>query len=169
MPKFTFLEKEGYIPVAKIVSQDNLNGEILFLDPSFQSNDDSDSFNFDKQAVNYKKYMKNMTAKDMNKKSAVVSKYLQKGKEPEDPEIKSIYKNIMKDGSKDIILKNVIAQLIGWHQLYEVVSLIIEVAIFDGCCFCISIRFISNRFICCSLLYCISNYFSVSRTIWNCR
>ena len=106
MPKFTFLEKEGYIPIAKIVSQDNLNGEILFLDPSFQSNDEENSFNFDKQSINFKKYMKNMTAKDMNKKSAVVSKYLQKGKEPEDPEIKSIYKNIMKDGNKDIILKN---------------------------------------------------------------
>ena len=105
MPKFTFLEKEGYIPVAKIVSQDNLNGEILFLDPNIQSND-ADEFNYDKQAVDYKKYMKNMTAKDMNKKSEVVSKYLQKKKEPEDPEIKSIYKSIMKDGSKDIILKN---------------------------------------------------------------
>jgi adenosyl cobinamide kinase/adenosyl cobinamide phosphate guanylyltransferase len=102
--KFSFLEKESYIPIAQIVSQDNLNGEILFLDPNMQ-HDDDESFNFDKQTVNYNKYMKNMTAKDMNKKSEVVSKYLQKQKEPEDSELKSIYKNIIKDGNKDIILK----------------------------------------------------------------
>ena len=105
MPKFTFLEKSGYIPVAKIESQDNLNGEILFLDPSIHSDNDNE-FNFDKQSVNYSKYMKNMNAKDINKKSYVISKYLQKNTEPEDEEIKLIYKNIKKDGNKDIILKN---------------------------------------------------------------
>jgi hypothetical protein len=102
MPHFTYIEKPDYIPVAKIVSQDNLNGEILFLDPSINSGNE-ESFNYEKQAVNYNKYFKN--AKDMNKKSAVVSKYLQKNKEPEDEEMKSVYKSIKKEGSKDVILK----------------------------------------------------------------
>ena len=103
MPRFTFMERPEYIPVAKVVSQDNLNGEILFLDPSINSA--NETFNYEKQAVNYNKYMKNISAKDMNKKSAVISKYLAKNKEPEDDELKSIYKSIMKDGSKDVILK----------------------------------------------------------------
>lgn len=106
MVKFSFVEKESYIPVAKIESDDKMNGEILWLDPSVNTNDNDDVFNYEKQSVNYTKYMKNVNAREASKKSATLGKYLAKNKEPEDSELLSIYKSIKKDGSKDITLKN---------------------------------------------------------------
>jgi hypothetical protein len=107
MVKFSFVERESYIPVAKIESDDKMNGEILWLDPSVNTNDNDDNeFNYEKQSVNYSKYMKNTNAREASKKSTTLGKYLAKNKEPEDSELLSIYKSIKKDGSKDITLKN---------------------------------------------------------------
>ena len=51
MVKFSFIEKESYIPIAQIDSDDKLNKEVLFLDPDINSKDED--FNYEKQAVNY--------------------------------------------------------------------------------------------------------------------
>ena len=55
MVKFSFIEKESYIPIAQIDSDDKLNKEVLFLDPDINSKDED--FNYEKEAVNYSKYI----------------------------------------------------------------------------------------------------------------
>jgi hypothetical protein len=109
MVKLTLKEEKGFIPVAKIQSKDQLNGEILFLDPRVDAGDDSDDedgFNYKNQGVDFAKYFKGMKPRDAIAKQNLLVKHLQKNTRPIDDDLAEIYDDIKADGSKTFMLKS---------------------------------------------------------------
>lgn len=87
-------------------AKDKMNNEILFIDPSMESDSENDEFDYNLQDVDFSKYLGKMKPREAVAMQNNLSKHLAKNLKPVDDTLASAYKQIHKDSSAVVKLKS---------------------------------------------------------------